>query len=345
MSIKKDLKHSKMFSALLIFLITKFFFSFSIVENKNLNNISSNEKFYSSNSPLENFLEAISSNISQSFCIKRVVGKPEKYKSYACPNDMKLIQESEDVVKCVKNCPKDMILGPHYCESKCKDGFKKVYDNCIKETEQSENYKRKFYPIIKNDPICINGYYLNNYCHSCMGHTDFSGDTCLSPCEKGAILEPFCAFEDYSNKRLSTINTFWAKFIRDFFSDLFLLFKNGPLNRPIYGNAKNLKEISEIILNNVDNKIIKTDSGRIMIFIRDKFGVNLNDHKIFLRNIFQKMFQRYAVKDINNSQDILAVVDELINFKGDYTSDYLDKKTYENKFLPFTVSNFLNHIC
>jgi hypothetical protein len=345
MSIEKNSKNYKMLSALLILKMAIIFSSFSLIENTLLNKISSNNKIYINKSPIVNFLEAIASNASQSFCIKRIVGKPEKYKSFSCPNNMKLIEETNNMVKCINECPENMILGSRDCQSPCKDGFKKVYNTCVNEKNKSENYKIKTYPINKKDPICINGYFLKNYCYSCMGHTDFSGDKCLSPCNKGAILESFCAYEDTSNFRLSQINPFWSGFIRDIYSDLFSIFKDGHLKRPLYDKANNLKEISDIILKNIGNDIIKTDSGKVMIYIRDKFGINLKDPKTYLRNIFQKMFQRYMKKGTDTSKDVLAVVDDLINFNGDYKSDYLDKKTYGNSFLELTVINFLDHIC
>jgi len=82
-----------------------------------------------------------------------------------------------------------------------------------------------------------------------------------------------------------------------------------------------------------------------MIFLRDQFGVNMDDPQQFLRNIYYKMFSRYAKIDNENSNYILNVVDDLINFNGDYKSPYLDTKQYGIVSLPLSVANLLGHLC
>lgn len=310
----------------------------------NTNSKISTEQLYSSLnlSPLQAFLEAVSNHNDPSFCIKIVIGYPMSYKSYSCPPNMKIYDDSLTV--CQKDCPKGMVLGPVYCETPCKKGFVRSNDLCV-DSSSKKQYKTLMSAIEKSNPVCINGYFLNGYCHSCMGHSDYSNGSCLTPCNKGAPSESFCAFADDSNRDLSSINSYWAHFIRIFYANLLSLFKTGYLKRTIYAKAKTLNDLAKIITDNKSDNQIQVDCGIVMIYLRDTFGINMDDSKQYLRNNFFKMFSRYAAKNKEDSNDILNVVDDLINFNGDYKSPYLETKHYGIVSLPLTVANIMQHLC
>jgi hypothetical protein len=290
--------------------------------------------------PLQAFLETIASKKETSFCMKVFVGKPEKHRSYNCPPNMFILDSN--VNTCQKKCPTGMIQNISNCEMPCKNDYQKINNLCVNNSSK-KNYKIISSPIEISDPICKNGYFLNGFCNSCMGNSDYSNGICLSPCKKGAPSESFCAFNDSSNKNLSIINVYWADFLRGFYKDIFELFKTGILKRDIYTNAENLNEIAKIlVLNKEDNKI-RNDSGKVIIYLRDKFAINMSDSKLFLRNILFKMFTRYAIENKEISNIILNVVDDLINFSGDYRSPYLDTKQYGITGLPLTVANLIEH--
>jgi len=293
-------------------------------------------------SPVQAFLSAVAIHKEQGFCIKQVHGAPQQYRSYTCPLNMKIMDDS--LTTCQKDCPKGMQQEISNCEKPCEKDYQKENSFCL-NTITKNRYPIVSIPLEKSDPICINGYFLNGFCHSCMGHTDYSNGQCLSPCTKGAPSESFCAFKDDANKDLSVINHYWADFLRIFYKNLFDLFKTGYLKRQLYANVKNLNDIAEIITKNKSDIKIENDCGKVMIFMRDKFGVNMPDAKQFLRNIFFKMFSRYAQENKENSNDVLNVVDDLINFNGGYKSPYLDTKQYGIVSLPLTVANLMQHLC
>jgi hypothetical protein len=292
--------------------------------------------------PLQAFLETIANKKETSFCIKVVLGKPQKHKSYMCPPNMFISDSNLNI--CQKKCPKGMVQNISNCEMPCKIDYQKLNDRCVNNSKNLE-YKIQSSKILYTDPVCINGYFFNEYCFTCMGKTDYSNGVCLSPCKKGDPSESFCAYTDYSNRNLSVINVYWAEFLRAFYNSLFDLFKTGILKRNIYENAKNLNDISEILRLNKEDNNIKIDSGKIIIYLRDKFAINMNDPKLFLRNVLYKMFSKYAIENKENSNDILNVVDDLINFSGNYKSPYLDTKQYGIKSLPLTVANLIAHLC
>lgn len=294
-------------------------------------------------SAIKLFLNTISSTTEKSFCIKRFVGKPKRYKSYKCPIHMKIYPDVPDV--CIKDCPQGLIRGEENCEAICNKGYIREYDLCVDKIN-NKNYKPDFVPITKADPICINGFFSNGMCYTCLGNTEHSNGQCVSPCFFGSPSDNFCSFTDEASKNLSLINQYWARFFRSLLDELFTVVKSENVSKNIFNGFKNLKEISKYINDNKVNHDIQILCGKIMIFLRDKFKINLDDDwKTYLRSVIMKMLMRYENNDSQTKSKILAVVDDLVFFNGDYTDAYLDNKNFGLESLPATIADIFDLIC
>jgi len=294
-------------------------------------------------SSIKVFLEIISSTNTTSFCIKRYLGKPQSYKSYKCPAGLKIFDDSQDV--CIQECRTNYIRNKDICQEKCEIGYVQEYDLCINRA-QEKKYKALFYSLEKADPICINGFFSNGLCYSCFGNSEHSNGECLSPCSSGSPSDYFCSFTDEANKGLSLMNPFWSKALRELYDDLLIVSKDNKVSISYFNNSSSLKEISSIIVKNSKNAEMQNICGKIMVYMRDKLRLNLGPNwETYLRTIFLKMFTRFENNESSNVNYVLAVVDDLIYFKGDYTSDYLQKKNFGLENLALTVAYFLDHIC
>jgi len=277
-------------------------------------------------SPIKLFLNTLSSTTEKSFCIKRLVGKPEGYKSYKCPFQMKIYSDVPDI--CIKDCPQGLIRGEENCEAICDKGYIREYDLCVDKIN-SKNYKPDFVPLIKADPICINGFFWKGICYTCLGNSEHSNGQCVSPCFSGSPSDNFCSFSDEASKNLSLISEFWAKFFRSLLDDLLIIVKSKHVSKNIFKKFSNLKQISKFINENKKNLEIQILCGKIMIFLRDIYKINLDENwQSYLRSVLMKMLMRYEKNDLETKSKILAVVDDLIYFKGDYTDAYLENKNY-----------------
>lgn len=296
-------------------------------------------------SPIKIFLDLIANNNNTVFCIKRVIGKPQPYKTYKCPVNMKIHDDVPNT--CIKDCPKNFFRGKEYCEEICEAGYTRENELCVDKINK-KNYKPNYIPLIKSDPICINGYFSNGLCYSCFGNSEHSNGKCVSQCFSGAPSDNFCAFNDEANRLLSLINDDWASFFRSLFVDLLKINKEPNIAKNNYDPKKinNLKDVENVILRNESDKEIQILSGKNMIFLRDKFLINLGDDGVdYLRNTYLKMLSRFPNKHNKTKDDILSVVDDLIYFKGDYTSPYLDQKNYDLESLSATAANILDYVC
>jgi hypothetical protein len=292
--------------------------------------------------PIKILLNLIASDKEPTFCIKRLVGVPQPYKSYKCPMGMNIYEDNPNV--CIKECEPGLVRGKLYCEKPCEKGYTKQYDLCVNKSN-NHSYQQEIFPLVVSNPICINGYYSDGFCHSCFGNSEHFNGLCLSPCNRGSPSDHFCAFNDDSNKNLSLVNDYWGRFIRSIFDDLFIILKNGTFENYNFSNAKDLKDISQIFEINKPDKFLQIISGRILVYLRDKFKININEGAIpFLRNIYLKLLTRYEDSD-KSPNTILAVVDDIIYFNGDYQNEYLNAKNYGLESLPLTVANFLEHMC
>jgi len=290
-------------------------------------------------------LNTIALNKDQNFCIKKFVGKPTPYKSYKCPFNYKIYPDEPNV--CIKDCPHNLVKGKEFCEAQCRKGYFKEYDLCV-DKENKKSYKPEFSPLEKADPVCLNGYFSQGLCYSCLGHSEHSNGQCLTPCHEGAPSDNFCSFDDQANRYLSLIDDFWAKFFRNFFDNVFLkVIKSEVVSKDRFKDLNTLKEISSYIRNNKDDIEIQKISGKFMIFLRDKFRINLDDDwKNYMKSIFYKLLLRYEKNiDTANTNDVLNVVNDIVFFKGDYTDPYLENKIYGRESLPLTVANILDHMC
>jgi hypothetical protein len=271
------------------------------------------------------------------------VGKPEGYKSYKCPFQMKIYSDNPDV--CIKDCPQGLIRGEVNCEAICDKGYIREYDLCVDKIN-SKNYKPDFIPLTKADPICINGFFWKGICYTCLGNSEHSNGQCVSPCFSGSPSDNFCSFSDEASKNLSLISEFWAKFFRSLLDELLIVVKSKHVSKNIFNKFSNLKQISKFIIENKKNLEIQILCGKIMIFLRDIYKINLDENwQSYLRSVLMKMLMRYEKNDLETKSKILAVVDDLIYFKGDYTDAYLENKNYGLESLPVTISNILDLIC
>lgn len=294
-------------------------------------------------SPIKVFLNTISLTNEKAFCIKRLLGKPITYKSYKCPSNMRIYSDLPDV--CIKDCPSGLIRGEENCEAICNKGFIREYDLCVDKFNNS-NYKPDFAPLVKADPICINGFFSNGFCYTCLGNSEHSNGQCVSPCFSGSPSDNFCSYTDDANRNLSLINEFWARFFRSLFNELLKIVKSEIVSKDLFKNFADLREIAKFIMENKKNQEVQIISGKIMTFLRDKFKINLNENwQSYLRSILLKLLMRFEKNELETRTKVLAVVDDIIFFSGDYTDGYLENKNYGLESLPETIANILDLMC
>jgi len=294
-------------------------------------------------SPIKEFLKTIASSNEKSFCIKRLKGKPVSYKSYKCPLNMKIYSDVPDV--CIKDCPPGLIRGEENCQAICNYGYIREYDLCVDKINK-KNYKPHSIPLTKADPICTNGFFSNGLCYTCLGNSEHSNGRCVSPCFSGSPLDNFCSFSDQASRNLSLINDFWARFFRSLFDDLLKIVKSETVSKDLFKSFTDLNEIANFIFDNKKNHEVQIISGKIMIFLRDRFKINLDvNWQSYLRSILMKLLMRFEKNDSETNRIVLNVVDDLIFFSGNYTDDYLEKKNYGLESLPQTIANILDLMC
>ena len=191
-----------------------------------------------------------------------------------------------------------------------------------------------------------NGFFSNGLCYTCLGNSEHSNGRCVSPCFSGSPLDNFCSFSDQASRNLSLINDFWARFFRSLFDDLLKIVKSEIVSKDLFKSFTDLNEIANFIFDNKKNHEVQIISGKIMIFLRDRFKINLDvNWQSYLRSILMKLLMRFEKNDSETNRIVLNVVDDLIFFSGNYTDDYLEKKNYGLESLPQTIANILDLMC
>ena len=293
--------------------------------------------------PIKIFLELIASDKNPTFCLKRSVGKPTGYKSYKCPTNMKIYDFN--TIQCVEDCPYNFSMEKDKCVENCRDGFAREYDLCANKSTK-EAYKPNFSIFKKSDPICNKGYFSKGLCYTCLGNSEQIEGECLTLCYSGSPSDNYCSYSDESNRNLSLINDFWSRFFRSLYSDLLTIIKTNQNTLSLFANSNTIKDMKEVFLRNKSSQNVQILSARVLIYLRDKFKININDSTLsFLRSIYLKLLNRYDSSKAKGSNYILSVVDDILLFKGDHTSPFLDNKTYGLDSLSETVANFLDHLC
>ncbi len=216
---------------------------------------------------------------------------------------------------------------------------------CVDKEEKS-SYTPEFHPLIKADPICISGYYSEGFCFSCLGSSEHSNGQCLSPCYYGSPSDYFCIFEEVANKKLSLIDDFWSKYIRQLYQvDFLRVIKSYEVSKDMLKDFTNLRDISNYLIENKSKDEVQNLSGKFMIYLRDKFVLNLeNNWQDYMKSIYYKLFMRFET-DENNTKNVLAVVNDLIYFTGKHDDSYLENRIYKLESLVMTVANILDRIC
>jgi len=294
--------------------------------------------------PIKLFLEIISSSTEQNFCIKRLVGKPQPYKSYKCPTYMKIYEDDPNV--CIKNCPEGMVRTKENCSEECPKGFYRKYDVCV-NTETNQTYKPKFSLLVKSDPICLNGYFSDGLCYTCLNNSEHTHGQCLTPCFSGSPSDNFCSYTEDANKKLSLINEDWGRFLRELYEELYTVLQDEKVSKKLFSSFKNLKEIANYLNSKSNSEEVQKICGKVVIFLREKFKLNIfDDSDAYLRSMFFNLIFRFEDNSSLDKKDRLSrVVDNLMNFSEDYTNDKLNTMEYGLESLPQAIANFIDRIC